>query len=107
MSEPIYSGDPNKPQIALTFDDGPHPNYTPNLLDILSKYGVKATFFCIGENVNEHQDIVRRVVNESHLIANHSYTHPSLPKLDDNAVLKQLSDTNTVIQNVITQVASY
>jgi peptidoglycan/xylan/chitin deacetylase (PgdA/CDA1 family) len=101
MAEPIYSGDPNQPKIALTFDDGPHPNYTSELLAILSKYSVRATFFCLGENVNEHPDIARQVVNEGHLIANHSDTHPSLPKLDKNDdVLKQLHDTNTRIQNV-------
>ena len=87
MPEPIYSGDPNKPQIALTFDNEPHPNYTPQLLGILSKYEVKATFFCMGEYVNEHQDIASQIVNEGHLITNHTYTHPSLPALDDNRVL--------------------
>lgn len=108
MAEPIYSGDPNQPKIALTFDDGPNPNYTPELLDILRKYGVRATFFCLGENVNEHPDIARRVVNEGHLIANHSYTHPSLPKLDKNDdVLKQLGDTNTLIQNVTGKKTEY
>lgn len=108
MPAPIYSGNPNKSQIALTFDDGPHPEYTPQLLEILSKYGVKATFFYLGENIEQHQDIAKQVVNEGHLIANHSYTHPSLPKLvDDNAVLKQLSDTNTVIQKLTEKTCAY
>jgi peptidoglycan/xylan/chitin deacetylase (PgdA/CDA1 family) len=108
MAEPIYSGDPNQPKIALTFDDGPHPNYTSELLGILSKYSVRATFFCLGENVNEHPDIARQVVNEGHLIANHSYTHPSLPKLDkDDDVLKQLRDTNTLIQSVTGKTPEY
>lgn len=62
--------------IALTFDDGPHPIYTPQILDILDQYQVKATFFMIGSLMEEYPDIVKEVAARGHLIANHTYTHP-------------------------------
>ena len=61
----------------------------------------------MGEYVNEHQDIASQIVNEGHLITNHTYTHPSLPALDDNRVLTQLRDTNAVIQNVTGKTPEY
>ena len=72
------------PEIALTFDDGPHPVYTKKLLDGLRKRGVKATFFLIGENVekDENEKIVKRMYEEGHLIGNHTYTHCNLSKLE-------------------------
>ena len=61
---------------ALTFDDGPHPEYTPCLLDILERHGARATFFMIGRQAQQHPDIVRRVVQQGHAIANHTQDHP-------------------------------
>lgn len=90
--------------VALTFDDGPNPNgLTPQFLDALSKYGVKATFFCIGQNVDANSDVVKRTLDEGHVVGNHTYTHPHLPTLDDNAVVDELGKTNTAIQNAIGQ----
>lgn len=62
--------------VALTFDDGPHPIYTPQILDILDQYQAKATFFMIGNRMEQYPDIVREVSARGHLIANHTYTHP-------------------------------
>ena len=62
--------------VALTFDDGPHPIYTPQILDILDQYQAKATFFMIGSRMEEYPDIVKEVAARGHLIANHTYTHP-------------------------------
>ncbi len=62
--------------VALTFDDGPHPIYTPQILDILDQYQAKATFFMIGNRMEQYPDIVRDVSARGHLIANHTYTHP-------------------------------
>jgi len=64
-----------KDSISITFDDGPHPEYTPNLLDLLKENGIKATFFFIGKNAEKYPDIVKRVVKEKHLVGNHTYTH--------------------------------
>ncbi|MDX1271883.1 polysaccharide deacetylase family protein [Bizionia paragorgiae] len=61
--------------IALTFDDGPHPEYTPKVLALLKQYEAKATFFCIGKHVEKHPEIVQAIINQGHSIGNHSYTH--------------------------------
>ncbi|MBA3700386.1 MAG: polysaccharide deacetylase family protein [Planctomycetes bacterium] len=61
--------------VALTFDDGPHPERTPAVLDLLAKHGQKATFFLIGENVRRHPALVRRIVDEGHAVGLHSDTH--------------------------------
>ncbi len=70
-----------KNQISLTFDDGPTPEVTTKILDILQKYDVKATFFVIGEKVKQSPQIVERMVREGHLVGNHSMTHPNLADL--------------------------
>ena len=63
-------------KVALTFDDGPDPKATPELLDLLKREGIAATFFCIGKNVEANPDITKRIAGEGHLLANHSFTHP-------------------------------
>ena len=64
-----------KKLVALTFDDGPHPKYTAEILDILAEYGVHATFFVIGKNAKEHPDLVRRELAEGHEVGNHTEHH--------------------------------
>jgi len=75
--EVVFSAYPEdgSPVIALTFDDGPHPVHTPALLDALAAEGVKATFFVTGVEVNRHPELARRIVDEGHQIANHSFGH--------------------------------
>ncbi|MDL5049341.1 polysaccharide deacetylase family protein [Oscillatoria amoena NRMC-F 0135] len=65
----------NDPTIYLTFDDGPVPGPTEFVLDQLKKYGIKATFFCIGDNIQKHPEIFMRVVHEGHAIGNHTFNH--------------------------------
>jgi peptidoglycan/xylan/chitin deacetylase (PgdA/CDA1 family) len=67
-----------KRELALTFDDGPNDPYTLQLLEVLSQYNVKATFFLIGKYVDQRPDIVREMVAAGHIVANHTYTHPNL-----------------------------
>ena len=62
-------------EVALTFDDGPHPEFTARLLDVLAKHRVKATFFVVGEHVDRHPQLARRIVEEGHAIGGHSYDH--------------------------------
>jgi peptidoglycan-N-acetylglucosamine deacetylase len=62
--------------VALTFDDGPHPGSTDRILDVLGELEVRATFFCVGNNVRAYPDLVRRMQNEGHAIGSHSHTHP-------------------------------
>jgi peptidoglycan/xylan/chitin deacetylase (PgdA/CDA1 family) len=68
-----------EPVAALTFDDGPHPESTPRLLEILSRHRVKATFFMLGKLAEQHPDLVRRVAEAGHVIGNHSWDHASFP----------------------------
>jgi peptidoglycan/xylan/chitin deacetylase (PgdA/CDA1 family) len=67
--------------VALTFDDGPSPRWTPQLLDVLREHGVTATFFLIGSNVDAHPELARRILAEGHVIGDHTYTHPELDQL--------------------------
>ena len=87
------------PYIALSFDDGPNPKLTPKLLDILAAHHIKATFFVIGENAAEYPDIVARAAREGHEIGNHSWSHPYLAKLSDDAVRRELQRTDDAIKN--------
>lgn len=80
----------NGPYLALTFDDGPHPQNTPRLLDILKARNAKATFYVVGTNAKRYPDILRRIIAEGHEIGNHSTTHPSLSKLSDEGVRREL-----------------
>src|SRR5881392_3019742 len=87
------------PYIAMTFDDGPQAKFTPKLLDLLAAHHIKATFFVIGENVAEHPEIVARAAREGHEIGNHSWSHPNFGKMSDQAVRRQLQQTDDAIKN--------
>jgi peptidoglycan/xylan/chitin deacetylase (PgdA/CDA1 family) len=84
--------------IAMTFDDGPSEKLTPKLLDLLAAHNIKATFFVIGENLAEHPEIVSRAAREGHEIGNHSWSHPNLGKMSDEAVRRQLRQTDDAIR---------
>lgn len=87
--------------VALTYDDGPHPVFTPEILDILDKYHVKATFFMIGKQMEEHPDIVREVLKRGNVIANHTYTHPRDIELDTQAqVIRELDQCEMTIEKL-------
>jgi len=89
------------PYIAMTFDDGPSEKLTPKLLDLLKAHHIKATFFVIGENVAEHPDVLQRAAREGHEIANHSWSHPNLGKMSDEAVRSQMQKTDDVIKSAL------
>ena len=74
----LYNGNTFLPEIALTFDDGPNPYYTPQILNILQKYHVKATFFCIGRLIAAYPALVRQEYAAGYTIGNHSWSHPKL-----------------------------
>ena len=86
--------------VALTFDDGPSPPYTEQLLDGLAKHDVKATFFMIGNRIERHPETVRRVIAEGHQVANHSYSHPLLGFLPPSYVQRQIDRTDTLLRQV-------
>jgi len=83
--------------VAMTFDDGPHPTNTPRLLDMLRQRNIKATFYVIGGNVDRYPHIARRIVAEGHEIGNHTYTHRKLTSLSDSEVRKEMRRTQDAI----------
>jgi len=87
------------PYIAMTFDDGPSEKLTPKLLNLLAAHHIKATFFVIGQNAAEYPELVRRAAREGHEIANHSWSHPSLGKMSDEAVRRELQKTDDAIKS--------
>jgi len=96
----LYSGNASLPEIALTFDDGPNPYYTPLILRILQKYNVKATFFCIGRQVAAYPALVKQEYNAGHVIGNHSWSHPDMALLSPASIRLQLVSTSNAIQEV-------
>lgn len=96
------AGDARYNEIALSFDDGPNPEFTEQVLDKLSEYGVKATFFLIAQNAENHPDLVEKIDQRGHLIGNHSYYHSK--KFDfvrTNEIVEEIEKANTVLQNII------
>ena len=85
------------PYIAMTFDDGPHATNTPKLLDLAAKKHIRLTFFVLGECVQQNPAVLQREVAEGHEIGNHSWSHPNLAKLSDEAVRSQLQRTEDII----------
>lgn len=89
-----------KPRVALTFDDGPHPVYTPELLDGLKERQVKATFFVVGKNIEGHEDIIRRMDEEGHLIGNHTYDHVKITGMPEEQACAQIMKTSTLVEKI-------
>jgi peptidoglycan-N-acetylglucosamine deacetylase len=84
----VTHGDRAQNRIVLSFDDGPDPQTTPRLLDLLSTFNVKATFFVIGQKAHQHPDLIKKIVTQGHLIGNHSYSHDSFLMLRRARILK-------------------
>ena len=77
-------------QIAITFDDGPHPRLTRRILDILDEYSVKATFFMVGVNVVNYPEMAREVLSRGHEVGNHTYSHDRLKNLSTEAIAREI-----------------
>ncbi|MDB1089986.1 polysaccharide deacetylase family protein [Streptomyces sp. ACA25] len=88
-------------RIALTFDDGPHPEHTPQVLQILREYQVPATFFIIGENAARRPDLLRAIAADGHLVANHSWSHPQLDLIAADRVRQELGSTSELIADLL------
>ena len=92
---------PREPgQLALTFDDGPNPSWTPRLLDILAEHNVRATFFMVGKFVKGEPELARRVAAAGHLIGNHTWSHPDLSRTRAANVLDELTRTSDILAGV-------
>jgi len=94
---------PEANKVALTFDDGPDDVYTPRILDILSEYDVRATFFLIGSAAEKHRDIVQRIQREGHEIGNHTYFHSNLSRMAPWQILLDLGKARKVFSDITGQ----
>ena len=94
-------------KIALTFDDGPHPRYTEQLLDGLEERNVVATFFVTGENAQNYPNIIRREQEEGHLIGNHTYSHIQLTSGNRETFREELVKTNEILENITGEKVSF
>ncbi|MBP1999839.1 peptidoglycan/xylan/chitin deacetylase (PgdA/CDA1 family) [Paenibacillus shirakamiensis] len=92
---------PEIKEIAFTFDDVPDPRFTPQVLDILKKYKVKATFFVVGDRALKHPSLVRRMKEEGHVIGNHSFNHPFFKNKNLVYFKKQIRRTDRIIANLV------
>lgn len=96
----MLSDDEEKKMVALTFDDGPHPIYTKQLLDGLSLRNVEATFFVVGENIEKCPELLVKMHNDGHLIGNHTYSHMQLQKNKMEEFKEELLKTNHIIEEL-------
>ncbi|MCC6483757.1 MAG: polysaccharide deacetylase family protein [Armatimonadetes bacterium] len=97
----VYRVPTKQKVVALTFDDGPHPTYTPEILSILDHYHIKATFFMIGREMLKHPEIVREVVRRGHVVANHTFSHPHNIEADSQAqVIRELDKCEEIIEQM-------
>jgi peptidoglycan/xylan/chitin deacetylase (PgdA/CDA1 family) len=104
----ICKADTKEKKIAITFDDGPFPAVTPQVLDILKKHQTPATFFCIGNRIDGNEKILQRIDREGHLIGNHTFSHAYLfdfylPSTVTNELLK----TNQIISRIINKTPKF
>ncbi len=102
---PIRAGSSDTPRIALTFDDGPHPKKTDAILDLLEEYGIRATFFVIGENVGNYPAPLLRAVSSGHEIGNHTFSHGRTARLSAEELeseIRKAEQTLLTVANVRT-----
>jgi peptidoglycan/xylan/chitin deacetylase (PgdA/CDA1 family) len=95
----VWNKPTNEKILYLTFDDGPTPEVTSSVLDLLSLHNAKATFFCIGENVKKHPTLYNRIKAEGHAIGNHTNTHPNSWKVKYDFYLKDVEEARKVIDS--------
>lgn len=86
--------------VALTFDDGPHTEYTAQILDILKKYDAKATFFVIGQNAEKNPALVKREFDEGHEIGNHTYSHPKMKVIGASELVDEIEKTQKIVEDI-------
>ncbi len=96
----LLQGPPDSRAVCLTFDDGPHPVYTPRVLDALARQRVTATFFVVGQMAERHPELVRRIAAEGHVLANHSWSHANPEALDAATLIDEVRRTADLIASL-------
>lgn len=104
-SEVFYKADTDEKMIALTFDDGPHPKYTGEILDVLSEFGVKATFFVIGKNAEAYPETVRREIAEGHEVESHTYSHRFLNRASSPELAYEIEKNSKILDSLGAEVS--
>ena len=92
--------DPEEKLVALTFDDGPHPVYTEEILDVLDQAGVEASFFMMGKEAELYPDVVKKVSDAGHLIGNHTYTHANVCQISAEETVEEITKTNDILEGL-------
>lgn len=98
--EVVRSGNVERKKVVLTFDDGPDPKYTPEILDILDKNHIKAAFFIVGQNALQHPELVKRMYNEGHEIGSHTFTHPNVASTTSTQTKVELNANQRLFQEI-------
>lgn len=96
----LWKVDTRLKEIYLTFDDGPVPEVTEFVLDELARYGAKATFFCVGDNVVKHPAIYERLLSEGHSVGNHTFNHLNARKVDSESYLSNIAKCQEVLEDI-------
>ncbi|MDW8028446.1 MAG: polysaccharide deacetylase family protein [Armatimonadota bacterium] len=96
----LIHGDRTKRQVAITFDDGPHPDYTPKLLEILRQYEAKATFFVVGKMAEKYPNLVKEQVADGHSVGNHTYHHVNLTRIPKEYIATEIKACGEVLRSI-------
>ncbi len=99
--EAIFCIRTQDPVMALTFDDGPHPIYTPAILDVLEAYQAKSTFFAIGRHLEQYPHIAQSLVDQGHELANHTFSHPDLNRRLRSEIEREVQQTDTLLAPLV------
>lgn len=105
--EAVFCVSTQAPIMALTFDDGPHPVYTPAILDLLRDYQAKATFFAIGQHLAQYPDIAQTLVAQGHELANHTFSHPDLNRKFRRDISQEIRRTDDLLTQWLPPLSSY
>jgi nucleoside-diphosphate-sugar epimerase/peptidoglycan/xylan/chitin deacetylase (PgdA/CDA1 family) len=100
-SQLLERGNRDRPQIAITVDDGPDPVHTPRMLDLFRDHAVKATFFVVGGAAEQYPELVRRMRDEGHEVGSHSYSHPYFHKLSWSGAIREIGMTRCVLSHIL------
>ena len=103
----VWNGNKSRNVVALTFDDGPKPEYCQTILDTLDKYGAKATFFVVGKEAEDNPDLIMRMYESGHEIGNHTYSHISVKDISKGKALGDIQKCSQVIYNITGEQPKY